>query len=542
MSTSSDATPRRRPTGRDVLLRLGSKTGEPRLLIPLQTSGRLPPPLIGRDRDLELLTAAFADVGRGQTVALFIHGPSGVGKTAMARSFLDDLIGRDQAIVLSGRCYEQESVPFKAFDSVVDALSQYLKRLPLVEGQALLPDDIRSLVRVFPVLREAEALATRPGSPPLSPTRKSCGAAHSGPCVSSWSVSEKVVRWSWQSMICNGATPTAAVLLSELLRPPDAPRLLLLGCYRSEDAVTSPLLRALLEDHEGPGPRIDRRVQALGTLEPMDALGLAMTLLGSEDQAASAHAEAIARESGGNPFFVAELVRYVQADLGLLRRVPAADELAFDEVLWARVQRLPEEARRLLEVVAVSGRPLGRADASRAAELGVSEQKALPILRSGRLIRSTGPADRDEIETYHDRVREAVVAHILPTVLESHHRSLAQVPRVTGAGPIPEVLAVHFHGSTARRAGGKVLRVQAAAQAAEATAFDLRAAKLRRPGSRAAIGGRSRGTPAPDGDRGCPRQRRARAPRPAGIPRRRRRGGPRSPRHLSSDGSLPCSS
>ena len=122
------------------------------------------------------------------------------------------------------------------------------------------------------------------------------------------------------------------VLLAELLRPPDAPRLLLLGCYRSEDAATSPLLRALLEIHEAAGPSIDRRVLALGTLERADAENLALTLLGREDQAACAHAVAIARESGGNPIFVAELVRYVQADIGLLHRV-RTNEVHFDEVL-----------------------------------------------------------------------------------------------------------------------------------------------------------------------------------------------------------------
>ena len=145
-----------------MLRRLGSLTGEPKLPIPLQPSPHQLAPLVGRARELESLEVAFADVGRGRTVALYIHGPSGVGKTALVRRFLDDLIGRDQAIVLAGRCYEQESVPYKALDSVVDALSQYMQRLPLLEAQALLPRDIRSLVRVFPTLGEAEAVATAP--------------------------------------------------------------------------------------------------------------------------------------------------------------------------------------------------------------------------------------------------------------------------------------------------------------------------------------------------------------------------------------------
>ena len=295
--------------------------------------------------------------------------------------------------------------------------------------------------------------------------------------MSSWPAWEIGVRWSWRSMICNGATPTAR------------------SCSRNSSvhptrhgssfwAVTAATMRRQVRSCEhcsrstkAAGPSVDRRVLALGTLEPADAEGLALTLLGSEDQAGCAHAAAIARESGGNPFFVAELVRYVQADTGLLHRGPGADEVAFDEVLWARVRRLPEDARRLLEVVAVSGRPLGQADASRAALLGAGEQKALHLLRSGRLIRSTGPAERDEIETYHDRVREAVVAHIPPTALEGHHRSLAQVLESSGRAD-PEVLAIHFHRSRQHERAG-MYYAQAAAQAAEALAFD-RAAKLYR--------------------------------------------------------------
>ncbi len=469
--------PRARPTGRDVLLCLGSRTGAPRIAIPLAPSQHQRAPLVGRARDLESLEAAFADVARGQTVALYIHGPSGIGKTALVRHFLDELSGRDQAVVLAGRCYEQESVPYKALDSVVDALSQHLKRLPLWEAQALVPGDIRSLVRVFPTLGEAEAVATASPLASLVPDPQELRRR------AFRALRELLARLGDRRPLVlaiddlQWGDSDSAVLLSELLRPPDGPRLLLLGCYRSDHAATSPLLRALLNVHEAAGPSMDRRVLALGTLEPADALGLALSLLDRADEAGCAHAAAIARESGGNPFFVAELVRYVQADTGLLHQGSGADEVVFDEVLWARVRRLPEDARRLLEVVAVSGRPLGQADASRAALLGAGEQKALHLLRSGRLIRSTGPLERDEIETYHDRVREAVVAHVPPMALEGHHRSLAQVLESSGRAD-PEVLAIHFHWSQQHERAGMYYG-QAAAHAAEALAFD-RAAKLYR--------------------------------------------------------------
>jgi serine/threonine protein kinase len=469
--------PEARPTGRAVLRRLGGVAGERGLAVPVPPPGHHLAPFVGRTRDLESLEAAFADVGRGRTVALHIHGPSGVGKSALVRRFLDDRGGRDRAVVLAGRCYEQESVPYKALDSVVDALSQYLKRLPPHELQSLLPRDIRSLVRVFPVLREAEAMATAAGlaasvADPQELRRRAFRALR-----------ELLARLGDRRPLVlaiddlQWGDSDSAVLLSELLHPPDAPRLLLLGAYRSDDAARSPMLRALLEDHEGRGPPIDRRVLALGPLEPADAERLALTLLGGRERAGCARAEAIARESGGNPFFITELVRYVQADAGLLHRVPGADEVAFDEVLWARVRRLPEDARRLLEVVAVSGRPIGQADASRAAGLDDGEPKATPLLRSGRLIRSTGPAERGEIETYHDRVREAVVAHIPPMILQGHHRRLARALESSGRAD-PEVLAVHCHGAGERERAG-IYYAQAAAQAGEALAFD-RAARLYR--------------------------------------------------------------
>jgi eukaryotic-like serine/threonine-protein kinase len=154
--------PEERPGGHEVLRRLSGASPRPEPAVPTWSAVVTRTPFVGRGQQLAALRDAFQTTRQGRTVVLLVRGPSGLGKSALVQCFLDRLRERGDVVVLTGRCYEQESMPYKALDSLVDALGLYLERLPRPEAEALLPRDILALARVFPVLRRVEAVAEAP--------------------------------------------------------------------------------------------------------------------------------------------------------------------------------------------------------------------------------------------------------------------------------------------------------------------------------------------------------------------------------------------
>lgn len=462
--------PQLRPSGREVMDRLVGLPAEMRPPILVRS-----PPLrgglfVGRERHLAALMQAFEATKHGSAVTLCVQGRSGMGKTVLVRRFLEDLRHRERhVVILAGRCYERESVPYKGLDSLVDAVTRYLKHLPEAEVEAILPRDVLALARLFPVLREVKAvigsrrkMLAIPDSQELR--RRSFAALR-----------ELLARLSDHSPVVlfiddlQWGDLDSVALLAELLRPPDPPTLLLITCYRSEEAA-SPLLRAFLQSIAAPGAVGDVRELEVGELTSSEARQLAIELLGGSQPGLMERAEAIARESGGSPFFVDELARYIPDG-------QAKAQASLDEVIHDRVLRLPGSARRLLEVIAVAGQPVDVEVTKKAAELGGDEQAMIGALRTARLVRSVGSPDLDEIEPFHDRIRETVIAHLTAEGLKSHHDHLARAWEASGRADA-ETLAVHFQGADDSQKATRYA-VQAAEEAAEALAFD-RAARLYR--------------------------------------------------------------
>ena len=109
-----------------------------------------------------------------------LHGESGVGKSSLARRFLD-AVKAENALVLTGRCYEREAVPYKAFDEVIETLSRKLARLSKEDALAMLPSRVEALAQLFPALGRVPAIGQRAdGTLALSPSESIASAVASG--------------------------------------------------------------------------------------------------------------------------------------------------------------------------------------------------------------------------------------------------------------------------------------------------------------------------------------------------------------------------
>ncbi|MBI4510984.1 MAG: AAA family ATPase [Deltaproteobacteria bacterium] len=456
--------PLARPSAREILARLGVEDrGEVRResRSSTMTEASL---FVGREAELGALWNAFEETQDGHAVGTLLVGEAGIGKSMLVRRFTDELLTSERGVVvLYGRCYESEMVPFKGLDGVIDALARYMCRLPDLEAGALLPRQAGLLGQVFPVLRRVKAIAEAPHLhaggriDPQEARTRLFGAVRE---LLSRLTDRKPVVVVIEDLHWTDGDSLA--LLGEILRPPEAPPLLLIATVRPDSAGSDDkeAWRLVL------GVPADLREVHLSHLSEQESLELAARLLSHSSHNAGPTAEAIAKEAAGHPLFIDELARAAAMHPG-----EAPMRLSLAEVLKTRLARVSEHARVVLELACVAGTAVMQDVVMQSARLsGGDFSRAVAQLRTGRLARVTGARGSDAIEPYHDRIRSAVLVSLSQETRTEMHRKLALALEGT-VGVDPDILMMHWNGAGDRE---RTIRyaVQAAANAEAVLAFD----------------------------------------------------------------------
>jgi serine/threonine protein kinase len=454
--------PMARPTGRDVLQRLGV-AGDAQPIKAATPSTPAPDyvPFIGRVAEMALLNELLERAHAGRMTTVFVHGESGVGKTALTLQFTKQAKAGRGALVLAGRCFEEESVPFKGVDGLIDALSQHLMALSESDRLALLPDEAALLTQVFPVLRGVPEIAASPLAvveirDPQELRSRAFAAVRE--LLSRLALRRPLIL---QIDDAQWSDADSLALLRELARPPEAPALLLILTVRTRE--NGPL--------DAPELAVPGAVQhiEMRRLDGAESRELAAQLLAQQEIRDEKLSQAIAAEAQGHPLFIDELARRTQASGA------GPGQLLLEDVLWARIAAFGDEARAVLEIASVAGKPVLRDIAARALAMDFGElQKRVAQLRIAHLVRQS-ESHAGCIELYHDRIRTAVLAHLTSDERCGHHRRLASALE-TGKNRDLEALALNWRGAGESE---KALSyaVQAADQAAGMLAFE-RAAQL----------------------------------------------------------------
>jgi DNA-binding NtrC family response regulator len=335
--------------------------------------GRRMARFVGRRHDLEMLDTRLASAVEGHGQLVGIVGEAGIGKSRLLYEFRQSLAGRSFTYV-EGHCLSYGSaIPF------VPVLGVLRQNFGLVEGEGgpAAAAKVRDLLIQLGMSPEEWAppfhqlLGVREGiesladlSPEaargrtLDAVRQMClRASEQRPLV----IAVEDLHW---------VDRTSEEFISALVDTLRGARILFISTYR-------------------PGyrpPWLDRSFatqMALQPLPPRDGLAIVQSVL-QPDAVPEGLAQLIVARGEGNPFFLEELSRAV-IEGGELRAREEVPETVQD-VIQARIERLPEETRRLLQTAAVLGRevspPLLRAmgDETRPIEPGLRELTDLEFL------------------------------------------------------------------------------------------------------------------------------------------------------------------
>ena len=382
--------------------------------------------LAARELELERLTAERRAALGGAHRVLIVRGESGMGKTTLVREFVSRVRQDGSAtLVLSGRCYPRESIPYRAMDEVMDQLGAFWKALPEGPASYLVPREPEFLLRAFPTLGRVRALDD--------------GTAHG-------------ITSDWQDAAFRSFAACREVY-QRLARL--RPVIITLDDVQWIDADSTRLLEFLGASHEAPPlllvlatrPALgndaadgERRLMALGStldlapLSDVDMTRLIETVVGPASQHELSD---LVRAAAGNPFFGLRLAHCAKT-------APAQARLGLSGALSAQLSNHSALARAMLELMSIAAAPLSARSiaGTLAADLD-SVHLELGVLEEDQLVNCAESLGESAFELQHDRIRQLVSGLLTPERSRALHRCLA-LHYEAHTSDHPERCARHF--------------------------------------------------------------------------------------------------
>jgi tetratricopeptide (TPR) repeat protein len=310
---------------------------------------------VGREAELRQLQSCFDAAASGQGSLTMVVGEPGIGKTALCEQ-LATYAGLRGGRALVGHCYEEGSLslPYLAF---VEALKTYAQARDVNQLRKELGPGAADVARIVSEIRERLRIQPRPKGDPGEERYRLLQAVSD--FLGSAAIAKPLLIVLEDLHSADGGT---LEMLGHVARNLGDKRLLLVGTYRDiEVDRTHPLSASLAELRRLPhfGRVLLRGLNA-------DEVRRMLSSIAGQDVPWGL-AEAVHRQTEGNPLFVQEVVRYL-AEEGVIERDEGRWRAKSDtpvemripdglrDVIGKRLSGLSESCNKVLSVAAVIGR------------------------------------------------------------------------------------------------------------------------------------------------------------------------------------------
>ena len=421
-------------------------------------------PLVGRTQELEALGQALESAGAGSGATFFLKGDTGTGKSRLASAVVEagTRLGFE---AVTGQAYRMDTgVPYGLWSN---AFFPKLRKMDNATLSVLTRGGEEEISVVVPGLRAG-------GVP--DPVLASAGPGELRTRIH-WNFTELLRGLSKRAPLLivlddlHWSDPSGLDLLHFVSRHLADIPLVLVGVYNTKDQIHNPAFQAMersLLSVSG--------VEALdiGPLKAEDTLDLVLRTFDAGPGVAEALAQQVHERTGGNPYFVEEILKslvdsgklFLQNGRWLGWEVADLDlPASVTEAVSARFAELGTSARDVANILAVAGARVDHRLLLSVADQGEREVLAgLDQLRTSQLIEESTDGAHIVYRFVHPLVQEVIYTEMgLARARNLHQRMGEALEREEGAVLDDPVHALAYHFSRAGNDDPRVVRYLAAA-------------------------------------------------------------------------------